>query len=50
MSDSGYRTYIITARRITSGELFKQWNGFHIPEGHKPSLSVSSQIGLTPAL
>jgi hypothetical protein len=27
-SDSGYRTYIITTRRITSGELLKYRNGF----------------------
>ena len=26
-SDSGYRTYIITTRRMTSGELLKYWNG-----------------------
>jgi hypothetical protein len=26
-SDSGYFTYIITTRRITSGELLKQRNG-----------------------
>jgi hypothetical protein len=26
-SDSGYITYIITTRRITSGELLKQRNG-----------------------
>ena len=25
-SDSGYRTYIITTRRMTSGELLKYWN------------------------
>src|SRR5271163_3499702 len=28
-SDSGYLTYIITTRRITSGELLKYRNGFH---------------------
>jgi hypothetical protein len=26
-SDSGYRTYIITTKRITSGELLKYRNG-----------------------
>jgi hypothetical protein len=29
-SDSGYRTYIITTRRITSGELLKYRNGLRI--------------------
>ena len=29
-SDSGYRTYIITTRRMTSGELLKYLNGFLI--------------------
>jgi hypothetical protein len=30
-SDSGYLTYIITTRRMTSGELLKYWNGLLIP-------------------
>ncbi len=29
-SESGYRTYIITTRRITSGELLKYRNGLLI--------------------
>jgi hypothetical protein len=29
-SDSGYRTYIITTRRMTSGELLKYRNGLLI--------------------
>src|SRR5260370_38763590 len=29
-SDSGYRTYIITTRRITSGELLKYRNGLRM--------------------
>src|ERR1700687_2852138 len=40
-SDSGYRTYIITTRRITSGELLKYRNGlrmalsYHVRGGPK---------------
>jgi hypothetical protein len=32
-SDSGYRTYIITTRRITSGELLKYRNGLLMRRG-----------------
>src|SRR4029077_9193931 len=31
-SDSGYRTYIITTRRMTSGELLKYRNGLVMPQ------------------
>ena len=33
-SDSGYRTYIITTRRITSGELLKYRNGLRMAQSH----------------
>ncbi len=39
--------YIITARRITSGELLKQRKGFCIRRGYGPPLSVSSRFSLT---
>jgi hypothetical protein len=32
-SDSGYRTYIITTRRMTSGELLKYRNGLLMRRG-----------------
>ena len=32
-SDSGYRTYIITTRRMTSGELLKYRNGLLMHRG-----------------
>src|SRR6516164_166450 len=33
-SESGYLTYIITARRITSGELLKYRNGLLMPSSY----------------
>src|ERR1700691_4011396 len=33
-SDSGYRTHIITTRRITSGELLKYRNGLHMAQSY----------------
>src|SRR5450755_3432706 len=33
-SDSGYRTYIITTRRITSGELLKYRNGLRMAQSY----------------
>ena len=33
-SDSGYRTYIITTRRMTSGELLKYRNGLLMRRGY----------------
>ena len=33
-SDSGYLTYIITTRRMTSGELLKYRNGLLIAQGY----------------
>ena len=32
-SDSGYRTYIITTKRMTSGELLKYRYGLRMPRG-----------------
>ena len=34
-SDSGYRTYIITTRRITSGELLKYRNGLRMAQSYQ---------------
>jgi hypothetical protein len=39
--------YIITVRRITSGELLKQRNGFLIAEGYEPGLAASTRFALT---
>ncbi len=39
--------YIITTRRITSGELLKQRKGFCIRRGYGPPLPVSSRFSLT---
>jgi hypothetical protein len=39
--------YIITVRRITSGELLKQRNGLRIAGGYGRSLRASSQLTLT---
>jgi len=39
--------YIITASRITSGELLKYRNGFFIQEGYGLSWVGSSQFALT---
>jgi len=39
--------YIITTRRITSGELLKQRNGFCIHRGYGPPLPASSSFSLT---
>ncbi len=39
--------YIITARRITSGELLKQRKGFCIRRGYGPPLPASSRFSLT---
>ena len=38
---------IITARRITSGELLKYRKGFFIHRGHDPNPLPSTQCGLT---
>src|ERR1019366_2718378 len=47
-SDSGYFTYIITTRRITSGELSKYRNGFlSIPAGYRSARSHGKWFGLT---
>ena len=43
----GYRIYIITVRRMISGELLKWWKGFFIGRGYGRALSASSQFGLT---
>ncbi len=42
--------YIITTRRITSGELLKQRKGLRIAGGYGTPAYTSSQIGLTPPL
>ena len=39
--------YIITTRRITSGELLKQRKGFCIQKGYGLPVTVSSQFALT---
>jgi hypothetical protein len=39
--------YIITARRITSGELLKQRNGFSIERAYGSPLPASSRFSLT---
>jgi hypothetical protein len=39
-SDSGYLTYIITTRRMISGELLKYRNGLVM--GHEPSTAPDS--------
>src|SRR5271166_1400903 len=36
-SDSGYLTYIITTRRMTSGELLKYRNGLRMAEAYRPA-------------
>jgi hypothetical protein len=46
-SDSEYRMYIITVRRMTSGELLKYRKGLCIAEGYGTPVSGSSQFGLT---
>ena len=46
-SDRGKRTYIITARRITSGEVLKYRNGFFIQGRYKIRFSSSIRILLT---
>ncbi len=46
-SDSGKRTYIITAKRMTSGEVLKYRNGFLIHGGYGVCLTSSSWIPLT---
>ena len=40
--------YIITVRRITSGELLKQRNGLRIARGYGHVSPASSYFGLTP--
>ena len=42
--------YIITARRMTSGELLKYRNGLFIAAGYESVLSISSQFCLTKPL
>src|SRR5471032_2739899 len=44
-SDSGYLTYIITTRQITSGELLKYRNGSFIPQN--TSARRNQEIALT---
>src|SRR5450631_1605702 len=44
-NDSGYFTYIITTRRITSGELLKYRNGSFIPQN--TSARRNQEIALT---
>ena len=39
--------YIITARRMTAGELLKYLNGFHIAQNYGTSLGGSIQFTLT---
>ncbi len=41
-SESGYRTHIMTARRIASGELLKQRDGFLVRRGYDPQPAPSS--------
>ena len=41
-NDRGKRTYIITARRITSGEVLKYRNGFFIHGRYETLLAASS--------
>jgi hypothetical protein len=41
-SDSGYRTYIITTRRMTSGELLKYRNGLVMPQTITPEAAKIS--------
>ena len=45
-SDNGYRTYIITVRRIISGELLKYRKGFFIPGGYGMARPGSSRFSL----
>jgi len=42
-----YRMYIITVRRMTSGELLKYRKGLRIAEGYETPLPGSSQFALT---
>src|SRR5271170_658362 len=44
--DSGYRTYIITTRRMTSGELLKYRNGLLMPEAN--TVGTAREFSLTP--
>ena len=43
----GKRIYIITARRITSGDVLKYRNGFLIRRGYETHLTGSSYFALT---
>jgi hypothetical protein len=45
-SDSGYRTYIITTRRMTSGELLKYRNGLLMHEAN--TAGTAREFPLTP--
>ena len=45
--DRGKRIYIITARRITSGDVLKYRNGFLIRRGYETRLTGSSEFCLT---
>ena len=47
-NDSGHRMYIITVRRITSGELLKFRNGLRICRRYEMSPTRSSVFALTP--
>ena len=46
-SDKGYQTYIITVRRITSGELLKLQYWFLIQRRYGPTPLRSKQFALT---
>ena len=41
-NDSGYLTYIITTRRMTSGELLKYRNGLLMPQTITPEAAQNS--------
>jgi hypothetical protein len=46
-SESGNRTYIITAKRMISGDVLKYRNGFLIRECYETAISGSSEFLLT---
>jgi hypothetical protein len=46
-SESGNRTYIITAKRMISGDVLKYRHGFLIRECYETAISGSSEFPLT---
>jgi len=44
---SGNRTYIITAKRMVSGDVLKYRNGFCVKKRYETRVAASSQIPLT---